>query len=40
VLGDVLLERAAEQRPSLANVRREGWFERQLRRRRRPGGSG
>jgi hypothetical protein len=31
VLGDVLLEQARRERPSLARVRREGWFRRQLR---------
>lgn len=33
VLGEVLLERAAEQRPSLAGVRRPSWFDRARRRR-------
>lgn len=35
VLGDVLLQRARAQRPSLAEVKREGWFQRQFRRRER-----
>ena len=32
VLGQVLLERAGAQRPSLEDVRREGWLQRRLRR--------
>ena len=33
VLGDVLLRRAGEEPPSLADVRRPSWFERRVRRR-------
>jgi hypothetical protein len=32
VLAEVLLDRARRERPSLAGVRRDGWFRRQLRR--------
>jgi hypothetical protein len=32
LLGEVLLDRARRQRPSLADVRRDGWFRRRLRR--------
>jgi hypothetical protein len=32
LLGDVLLDHARRERPSLASVRREGWFRRQFRR--------
>ncbi len=35
VLGEVLLERAAAERPSVEGVRREGWLQRRLRRRER-----
>ena len=32
VLGEVLLERAGAERPSLEGVRREGWLQRRLQR--------